>query len=240
MFERRTNILTVVFLAAGCVLLVRLAQVQLVLHDQLATEDYSVLGGDHVTDTVRGGIYTRWGTPLAVQAPSFDLGVHYSRLLAVSSEAPGHALVRRYIDEFLSRSGPAGYGDDYRWDDYGRPQRGDAASPPPPDAVGQGRYEYIWSAARSTESRLLGALEAYVTRRLQGESLRWIARAPTRVAELRDWRQAVSELTGTPREELTEKAEGIVQQVERIQRRVQRSVEERSETQNGANYVRIV
>ncbi|MHC4591355.1 MAG: hypothetical protein ACYS8L_01525, partial [Planctomycetota bacterium] len=61
-------------------LLTRLAQIQIGWHDRFDEEDYKRAGGSHLVDTVRGGIYARWGTPLAVQVPSFGLGVHYETL----------------------------------------------------------------------------------------------------------------------------------------------------------------
>lgn len=61
-------------------MLARLAQVQLAWHDLFDKEQYRRAVGSHLVETVRGGIYTRWGTPLATQVPSFDLGVYYSKL----------------------------------------------------------------------------------------------------------------------------------------------------------------
>ncbi len=84
MFRRRLYVTLGLLLLAGIVLLARLAQVQLLWHDRFRRDRYTRPGGDHVVDTVRGGIYTRWGTPLAVQEPCFDIGVYYDRL-----EEPG-------------------------------------------------------------------------------------------------------------------------------------------------------
>ncbi len=80
MFSRRLNVLLCAFLLAGGVLLARLGQIQLGRHHLFNREEYERAGGSHLVETVRGGIYTRWGTPLAVQVPSFDLGVYYDKL----------------------------------------------------------------------------------------------------------------------------------------------------------------
>ncbi len=80
MFSRRVYILLGALLLAGTVVLARLAQVQIGWHDQFAEESYTRAGGDHTVDTVRGGIYTRWGTPLARQVPTFGIGILYDRL----------------------------------------------------------------------------------------------------------------------------------------------------------------
>ncbi len=80
MFERRVIILAACFVLAGGVLLARLAQVQIGWHDRFALETYTQAGGSQITETVRGGIYTRWGTPLARDVPCFDVGVLYDRL----------------------------------------------------------------------------------------------------------------------------------------------------------------
>jgi penicillin-binding protein 2 len=80
LFSRRLNIMLCALLLGGVVLLTRLAQIQIRWHDRFNEEDYKRAGGSHLVDTVRGGIYARWGTPLAVQVPSFDLGVHYEAL----------------------------------------------------------------------------------------------------------------------------------------------------------------
>ena len=80
MFSRRVYILLIAFLLAGTVVLARLAQVQIGWHDRFAEEAYTRAGGDHVVDSVRGGIYAHWGTPLARQVPTFGIGVLYDRL----------------------------------------------------------------------------------------------------------------------------------------------------------------
>ena len=80
MFSRRVYMLLGVFLLAGLVVLARLAQVQIGWHDRFAEEAYTRAGGDHVVDSVRGGIYAHWGTPLARQVPTFGIGVLYDRL----------------------------------------------------------------------------------------------------------------------------------------------------------------
>jgi penicillin-binding protein 2 len=80
LFSRRVYMLLGVFLLAGLVVLARLAQVQIGWHDRFAEEAYTRAGGDHVVDSVRGGIYAHWGTPLARQVPTFGIGVLYDRL----------------------------------------------------------------------------------------------------------------------------------------------------------------
>ncbi|MGD2174393.1 MAG: penicillin-binding transpeptidase domain-containing protein, partial [Candidatus Brocadiaceae bacterium] len=60
--------------------------------------------GSHVVDTVRGGIYTRWGTPLAVQLPSFDLGVDYGRLSDEGWQHRVAALTGRSVEELRGRA----------------------------------------------------------------------------------------------------------------------------------------
>ena len=76
MFRPRLNILIGVFLLVGLILVARLAQLQLLLHDPFDAR----AGGNRTIPTVRGGIYTRWGTPLAQQVPSFDLAVDFQKL----------------------------------------------------------------------------------------------------------------------------------------------------------------
>ncbi len=80
MFARRVHILLLAFALAGVVLLARLGQVQLLWHDRFDRDAYARAGGNRTVETVRGGIYTRWGTPLAVEEPAFDLGVQYAEL----------------------------------------------------------------------------------------------------------------------------------------------------------------
>lgn len=80
MFKRRLIILFAALLVVSGVLLARLAQVQLAWHDRFRRERYTRAGGNRTVETVRGGIYTRWGTPLVREIVSFDLGVHYDDL----------------------------------------------------------------------------------------------------------------------------------------------------------------
>ncbi len=80
MFSRRVYILLGLFVLAGAVVVARLAQVQIGWHDQFTEQAYTRAGGDHIVDTVRGGIFTRWGTPLARQVPTFGIGILYDRL----------------------------------------------------------------------------------------------------------------------------------------------------------------
>jgi len=78
--ERRVPILLCAFLAAGVLLLGRLAQMQLLWGGQ-DTEAY-VAGpsGNRVLPAPRGTIYTSDGEVLARDVPVFDLAVHYKRL----------------------------------------------------------------------------------------------------------------------------------------------------------------
>ncbi len=80
MFHRRVWILLGILLLGGTVVVLRLAQVQVLWSDMFRREAYTRAGGDRIVDTVRGGVYTRWGTPLARQSASFALGVLYDRL----------------------------------------------------------------------------------------------------------------------------------------------------------------
>jgi penicillin-binding protein 2 len=77
LFRRRVIILLACFLLAGGAVAARLAVIQISGHRSFRHGEFMRVGGDHLVETVRGGIYTRWGTPLAEQLPSFDLGVHY-------------------------------------------------------------------------------------------------------------------------------------------------------------------
>jgi len=234
LFSRRVIILAGAYVLVGLVLLLRLAQVQIGWHDSFNPEDYTVLGGGRITETVRGGIYTRWGTPLARQVPSFDLGVHYSYLLVASESPWQHTLVRRYIDEFLRRDGPAGWDDEYKWDDYARPVRaGGRPDPPPAGVAASDRYRYLWSV-RHVESRRYGSMESFVRRRLQGESARTIAASPAPADA--DWLGTVARLTGVTAEQIAAEARGTVQRVERIQRAVQQG----QNADPNENYIRVV
>ncbi|KPK61811.1 MAG: hypothetical protein AMK73_07675, partial [Planctomycetes bacterium SM23_32] len=80
MFRRRVRILLAAVLIGGAALVLRLAQVQVGWHERFDRDDYVRAAGSHLVETVRGGIYTRWGTPLALETPSFELGVHYAKL----------------------------------------------------------------------------------------------------------------------------------------------------------------
>ncbi|MHC4789108.1 MAG: peptidoglycan D,D-transpeptidase FtsI family protein [Planctomycetota bacterium] len=88
MFVRRLIILLCLLLLAGAVLIARLAQIQIGWHDRFDREAYTRTGGSHLVESARGGIYARWGTPLAVQVPSFDVGVHYAALTEVGWREP--------------------------------------------------------------------------------------------------------------------------------------------------------
>jgi len=80
LLSRRVYILVGLFGLAFLVLLGRLAQVQILWHDRFDLSRYTRASGNHLVETVRGGIYTRWGTPLARQVPAFDLAVSYDDL----------------------------------------------------------------------------------------------------------------------------------------------------------------
>lgn len=99
MFSRRVYMLLGVFLLAALVVLARLAQVQIGWHDRFAEEAYTRAGGDHVVDSVRGGIYAHWGTPLARQVPTFGIGVLYDRLAADDWEQTLFALTGCPVEE---------------------------------------------------------------------------------------------------------------------------------------------
>ena len=100
MFRRRVKILLWAVALAWLVLLARLAQIQIGSHDLFVLDNYTRAGGNRLLETVRGGIYARWGTPLAVQAPSFDIAVHYRQLLPACSEPWRLQEVRELIDEY--------------------------------------------------------------------------------------------------------------------------------------------
>ncbi len=99
MFSRRVYILLGLFVLAGAVVVARLAQVQIGWHDQFAEQSYTRAGGDHIVDTVRGGIFTRWGTPLARQVPTFGIGILYDRLGRDDWEPVVSALTGTPIDD---------------------------------------------------------------------------------------------------------------------------------------------
>ncbi len=104
MLRRRVNALMLLVLLAGGVLIARLAQVQLLCGRGVDLSRYSWAGGSHLVETVRGGIYTRWGTPLAVQEPTFDLGVYYGELPADQWRRALHALCGAAPDELAARA----------------------------------------------------------------------------------------------------------------------------------------
>ena len=78
--DRRIIIITCLFLAAGAVLIARLAQIQLGWRPAGGHTDYTEPRGDRLLDTTRGGIFTRTGVPLARDEMAFDISVHYERL----------------------------------------------------------------------------------------------------------------------------------------------------------------
>jgi len=80
MFTRRVIILLAAFALWAFVIIVRLAIIQVGGDEEFNHERFLLVGGDHVVETSRGGIFTYWGTPLAVEEPCFDLGVQYAQL----------------------------------------------------------------------------------------------------------------------------------------------------------------
>ena len=80
MFTRRVIILLAAFAVWALVIIVRLAIIQVGGDEEFNHARYLRAGGDRVVETSRGGIYTYWGTPLAVEEPCFDLGVQYAQL----------------------------------------------------------------------------------------------------------------------------------------------------------------
>ena len=76
MFRRRVDILLLVLVLVAAVLTARLAQLQL-LSD---LEPDSGAASGSFLETVRGGIYTREGVPLAQDGPAFHVAVRYPRL----------------------------------------------------------------------------------------------------------------------------------------------------------------
>jgi penicillin-binding protein 2 len=212
------------------VLLARLAQIQVGGHDEFDIEDYTRTGGSHLVETVRGGIYARWGSPLAEQVPSFDLAVHYSQLPLFMSGPWQHHRVRDLIDEFLRIDGPAGYDDDYVWGPEGRPVPSKKRSSPAGDPS-HARYERLW-ASRDMASRRYGSLEQYVRRRVAGESRRRIASEPADPRVISDWRQTVSDVAGVAEADIAAEADRIVNRIERIRRRIKE--------EKGWDHVRVV
>ena len=201
MFSRRLNVLLCAFLLAGGVLVARLGQIQLGRRYLFDMEEYERAGGSHLVETVRGGIYTRWGTPLAVQVHSFDLAVRYSQLLLACSKPWERTDVRELMDEYVDAVSP-GVG----------PNKQSLA------AAAEERYARLWSSP-GARSPVYGSMEDYVRRRLSGESKKQIERgpAPPRAA---DWRDVVGQLTGVPAEELTGEADEAIRRVEHMEGRV--------------------
>jgi len=200
LFRRRVKILLWAVALAWLVLLARLAQIQIGSHDLFVLDNYTRAGGNRLLETVRGGIYARWGTPLAVQAPSFDIAVHYRQLLPACSEPWRLQEVRELIDEYAA-----------------------AAGLPVPDEEACRR---LWDERR-TQTHPWGPLDRYVRRRLGGESERGIlaGNPPPRMVD--DWRPLVAGLTGRTAAELTDKADAIVRRVQRMEARVRRRQMER-------------
>lgn len=210
MFSRRINILLGVLLLIGLALLVRLAQIQIGWHDRFRKEDYTHAAGSHLVETVRGGIYGHWGTPLAVEAPSFDLAVHYSQLLMASSAPWRYAQVQELMDEYVRAAG------------LEAPSAAEPLSADDADA----HYRALWEE-RLAASTPNGSMDVYLRRRLAGDSRRDIGRSPPDPRIAADWRAAVARLTGASVEDLTASADEIIERVERIESRVRALQQER-------------
>jgi len=88
LFGRRLTILLCAVLLAGLMLVARLAQMQLGWRHLFVKEDYTRASGSHLVETVRGGIFTRWGTPLARQVAAFGVGVHFAKLAENDWQGP--------------------------------------------------------------------------------------------------------------------------------------------------------
>jgi penicillin-binding protein 2 len=80
LFARRINFLLGALSVGGLLLVARLAQIQIGWHGQFDREAYTRTAGSRPVETVRGGIFAHWGTPLAVETPSFGVGVYYAAL----------------------------------------------------------------------------------------------------------------------------------------------------------------
>ena len=204
LFRRRVKVLLLSFVLLWLLLVARLAQIQIGGHHRFELERYTGAGGDRLLDTVRGGIYGYWGTPLAVQVPSFDVGVHYSQLLTSCSEPWEQADVRALIDEYMAATSPARA-------PAGRQERD---------------YRALWTR-RDAAAAPYGGVASYVRRRLAGESKRRIARGDPPASRQTDWRPVVARLTGRSIEELTAAADDVVTRVERVEALVRRRQMER-------------
>jgi len=79
-FKRRLLILLAGLVLAGVTITARLAVIQAGGERTFVHSDFMRVGGDYLVETVRGGIYTSEGVPLAEEVPSFDLGVRYADL----------------------------------------------------------------------------------------------------------------------------------------------------------------
>jgi penicillin-binding protein 2 len=225
LFARRLRLLMVLFAAVAFLLIARLAQFQLLAGGRFDPEKYARAGGDRLVETVRGGIYTGDGLALARQVPSFDVGVQHD-LLLLATEAPWeHESVRRAIEEFLRRGSPAVAEAEAAWEEHARASSGPGASD---------TYERLW-ARRHIEAREYGSLGTFVVRRLLKESRRSITADPAHGPG--DWLGPLSDLTGTPADDLRAEAQAVVRRVERIRL----SVEERARRNGtGLTNVRVV
>jgi penicillin-binding protein 2 len=94
-FTRRLLVFMGVFLLAGAAVLARLAVLQAAGHETFDRRQFLEVGGDHIVHTTRGGIFTRFGVPLAVDVPEFDLGVYYADLDSDKWVAPASELSGR-------------------------------------------------------------------------------------------------------------------------------------------------
>jgi len=197
-FRRRVRVMLAVLTLAWCVLLARLAQVQIGSHDLFVLDRYTQAGGNRSIETLRGGIYGYWGTPLAYQAPSFDVAVHYSQLVPACREPWALEDVRGLLDEYAAVAGL-----------------------PPPGAEDCRR---LWLEARAESP---GSAQDYVRRRLAGESQRALRAGAPSAGRPADWRPIVAALTDSTIEDLTARADDIVRKVEQMEASVRRRQMER-------------
>jgi penicillin-binding protein 2 len=193
LFRRRVKVLLWGIVLAWLVLIGRLAQIQIGWHDRFDLDDYTRAGGNRLLETVRGGIYAYWGTPLAFQGPSFDIAVYYSQLLPWCSEPWGREQVRELLDEYAGAAGATVS------DDEG--------------------YRRLWEG-RSARVESLGSPQEYVRRRLGGESNRDIKNGGVAARNTDDWRPLVARLTGHSAKDLTAEADDTVRKVEEMEARI--------------------
>lgn len=104
MFKHRVRDVLIAFLAGGALILARLGVIQVSGHYAFDHSRFTRVGGDHTVETCRGGIYMFRGRPLAVQAPSYDLGVHYGELAGDGWKEAAGRLSGLPADELTARA----------------------------------------------------------------------------------------------------------------------------------------